>query len=145
MCREKKIKILYNVINAATRHTSQTRKHRKCFPSKWSCKITGKLEERRNILGKKSRHTISWMPGKRHRKSLYCRHREQLWGDKKGNWHYWGSWDLCLLVCLKMRGKRGEEKQIRRELARLFISVFLPTDLWENEGHLWMNREESER
>lgn len=39
---------------------------------RWS----GKILER-------SRRTISRMLCKRHRKSFYCRHRQQLWGNKK--------------------------------------------------------------
>ncbi len=41
---------------------------------RWS----GKILER-------SRRTISRMLCKRHRKSFYCRHRQQLWGNKKKN------------------------------------------------------------
>lgn len=148
---KKNLKIWDDVSNVATRHTSQNRKHRKCFPTKPSCKIRGELEECRK---KKGRHTISRMPGIRHRKSLYCRHRQQLWGDKKGNWHYWGSWDLSLLVSLCVWTQRGEKEKEKKkkkegenrlaELACRFISVCLPTDLCEKEGHLWMNRVETE-
>lgn len=48
-----------------------------------------------------SKHTISRMPGIRHRKSLYCRHREQLWGDKRGIRHYscdWAPHELLVLL-----------------------------------------------
>lgn len=84
----------------------------------------------------KSRHTISRMPGKRHRKSLYCRHREQLWGDKKGNWYYWNCWYLslpvCLFVCMYfyMREKKKERKtEWERVLACRFINIHLPTNM----------------
>lgn len=70
------------------------------------------------------------MPGIRHRKSLYCRHRQQLWGDKKGNWHYWGSWDLSLLVSLCVWTQRGEKekekkkkKRRRKPISRVGLSI----------------------
>lgn len=88
----------------------------------------------------KSRHTISWMPGKRHRKSLYCRHREQLWGDKKGNWYYWDCWYpslTCLPVSLYV-SFTWEEKQRttewERELACPFINMSANQHAWKWES-----------
>lgn len=86
----------------------------------------------------KSRHTISRMPGKRHRKSLYCRHREQLWGDKKGNWCYWDGCVCLLFVCVVLHEEKKKNRM--RELVCRFIC--LPTNMCELESHLWTNKEE---
>ena len=94
----------------------------------------------------KCRHTISRMPGKRHRKSLYCRHREQLWGDKKGNWYYWGCWyqclPVCLFVCMCFLHERKKEKNRMRESWPVDspISVCQPTCV--KMSHLWIHKEE---
>lgn len=94
----------------------------------------------------KSRHTISRMPGKRHRKSLYCRHREQLWGDKKGNWYYWDCWYLCLPVCLfacmfLTWEKKKEKNRMRESRPCRFNNMCPPTNMREYESHLWINKE----
>lgn len=107
----------FNVINAVKRQTPKNRKHRRCFPTKKVMQDNKENWRSVEMNLNKYRHTISRMPGKRHRKSLYCRHREQLWGDKKGNWYYWDCWNLllprCLFVCFNMSGQKEERKTER--------------------------------
>lgn len=65
----------------------------------------------------KSRHTISRMPCKRHRKSLYWRHREQLWGDKKGNWYYWDGWGCLFAWTTSLYCSRRNISEWKKEIS----------------------------
>lgn len=138
----------FKVINAAKRQTPINRKHKKCFPTKKIMQDNRKNWRSVGINVNKCRHTISRMPGKRHRKSLYCRHREQLWGDKKGNWYYWDCWYQCLPVCLFvcmcfLHERKKRKTEWERELACRFTNICVPTNMRGNESSL--NKQRGDR
>lgn len=123
---KKNLKIWDDASNVATRHTSQNRKHRKCFPTKPSCKIRGELEECRKkkadipLVGCLAYDTENLFTAGIDNSSEEIRKVTGIIGAA-------GIW-VCLWVCVfehkgGKRKKKKRKKRRRKPISRVGLSI----------------------